>query len=77
MNHTDCIEAFEPDFTLCLPKCEGLLITSYLKTENGNNVVDAKMFKQYNKYKEGVMSFPEQLKGLCVILFGNLNSYNT
>ena len=60
-----CIENVSPQYHDCLPTCEGLLITSYLKTENLNSMdfMDAKMMKQYNKYKEGIITYPDQLKG--------------
>jgi len=46
----------------CLPKCEGILVASYFKTENDvdADVVAPKLMEQYDKYKQFV-KFPGEL----------------
>ena len=47
----------------CLPECNGVLVTSFVKTENDNKAehVAPKLFEQYNNYKQYV-KFPAQIK---------------
>ena len=51
----------------CLPKCEGILVASYFKTENNYEaeVLAPKLMEQYNNYKKFIR-FPAELKGMIV-----------
>ena len=59
----DCIKSISTSFHECLPKCEGVLVTSFFKSENTADaeVVAPKLMQQYNKYKKFV-KFPGYLK---------------
>ena len=54
-----------PDYSSCLHNCEGLMITSFLKEENMNEVreIEPNLFRQYTKYKGGFAIMPQELKG--------------
>ena len=57
------------DYSECTPKCDGLLVTSYIKDDLIQTPDDfaMKMFLDYDKYKLNV-EFPSAIKG-------KLNSY--
>ena len=59
----ECIESISTSFHECLPKCEGVLVTSFFKSENTADaeVVAPKLMEQYNEYKK-FMKFPGYLK---------------
>ena len=59
----ECIESKNTSFHECLPKCEGVLVTSFIKSENNADaeVVAPKLMEQYNEYKKFV-KFPGYLK---------------
>ena len=60
-----CVEEIysETYGTMCLPQCEGILVTSYIKTENSKDPEFAapKQFDQYNNYK-GIVRLPSAIK---------------
>ena len=60
-----------PNSNECLPKCEGILVASYFKTEKNYEeaeVLAPKLMEQYNNYKKFV-KFPAEFRGI-----GNFNS---
>ena len=59
----ECIESISTSFQECLPKCEGVLVTSFFKSENNADaeVVAPKLMQQYNEYNKFV-KFPAYLK---------------
>ena len=60
-----CAENLLSDPTECLPPCDGILVTSFIKTENMNEaeVVTPELLMQYNNYKQFV-SFPGDIAGI-------------
>ena len=58
------------DYSECTPKCEGLLVTSYIKDDHkmAPDEFAMKMIGDYDKYKLNV-EFPSAIKG-------KLNSYH-
>ena len=61
-----CVENLVSDpSTECLPRCDGILVTSFMKTENFNEaeVVTPELLNQYNNYKQFI-PFPEEIKGI-------------
>ena len=61
------------DPTECLPPCDGILVTSFIKTENLNEaeVVTPELLMQYNKYKQFV-SFPREIAGIDACNYFNI-----
>ena len=64
-----CAQNIRPDLTKCMLHCDGVLVTSHIKTENFNKPEDVAptLMQQYNAYKKFV-PFPENLKGLYIVL---------
>ena len=53
----------------CLPKCEGILVASYFKTEKNYDqaeVLAPKLMEQYNNYKKFVR-FPAEFRGIMLL----------
>ena len=60
---SSCVESINPDYTKCLPSCEGLMITSFAKYDNNKKAenVMRKMFHAYGTFK-GHLKFPKAVK---------------
>ena len=58
------------DLSVCSKKCEGRVITSYIKKENDAGIDEfaEKMLEEYTNFKKHV-PFPSSIKGLCDIIF--------
>ena len=56
------------DLSVCYKKCEGLLVTSYIKKENNAELDEfaQKIMDEYTKFKKYVQ-FPRSIKGLLKI----------
>ena len=52
----------------CLPMCDGLLVTSFIKTDNKEeaDVLAPGLFEEYNKYKQAI-KFPSEIKSRYTI----------
>ena len=61
----ECADSIRPDLSDCLPNCEGVMVTSFIKTENEEDAssVAANLYKSYGNYKQHTLSFPSDLKG--------------
>jgi len=53
------------DYSECTPKCEGLLVTSYIKDDQIQIPDDfaMKIFEEYDQYKLN-LEFPSAIKGI-------------
>ena len=59
-----CVKDIRIEDSHCLPSCEGVLVTSYTKSENTVRPEDAlgKAMEEYDVYK-GKVEYPAGLKG--------------
>ena len=65
----DCIKDITADDSLCFPSCEGILVTSYTKSDNNKRPehVMGKVMEEYDAYK-GQVEYPAGLKGTIVFI---------
>ena len=58
-----CVKKIRVDTSGCLEPCSGLLITSFAKSDQGENMEDLiPIFKDYDRYKN-ISQYPSGING--------------